>query len=262
MSLIFLFFQILRLSQTISTFELYRSLASIRLCLSIWELSINQLWYVRTMYLFKHHRSRLFLVVVLKACFILPRSEFVVKVSGCWSPRESTKFSLWMQPVPSRCRDLSPLCNAIACNAVSYITFCPTTILAAAQFYCNCFLSYTSDFFVACLPRRLLPAVLCWGMRAQEWRCYQGLRHCVLENLFCLGVLWGSKASHFWSGENAISLLWRVLEEPVVERLRAKGPCSSTQGSRSSPSELQTLCSALCFWEMLQGSQSVSWKVV
>lgn len=40
-----------------------------------------------------------------------------------------------------------------------------------------------------------------------------------VETLFILGVLWGSKASRLWRGETAISLLWKVLEELLVEGL-------------------------------------------
>lgn len=147
-----------------------------------------------------------------------------------------------MHPMPSWCRDLSSLCNAIAYNAIAYITFCLQPSLPSSCTILTCFLSRIFSFFVACLPLRVLPTLPCWGMHAQLWKCYQGLRHLVLETLFCLGIVWGSKACLSWSGENAISLLWRVLEELVVEGLWANGACSSAQGSRNSPSVLQTLC--------------------
>lgn len=103
--------------------------------------------------------------------------EFAVKISDCWSPRESINFNLWLQPVLSRWRDLSPLCNAVVYNIITYTTFCPTTILELHKVMVIVVFSVIFSIFASLLPCKLLPALPCWRMHVQQWRCYQGLRH-------------------------------------------------------------------------------------
>lgn len=133
----------------------------------------------------------------LKSCFIPSESEFVVKVSGCCNLRESTKFHLQMQPVPSWCRDLLPFCNATAS-----VAFCGIIHLLSLSLSGSCTVSLSlllfPYFYFSLPPISLAGSCLLSCGEAFMPNSEGATKDHLLVILFCLGTPWVSKACLLW----------------------------------------------------------------